>query len=96
VQQVVPAAKGLLHGLAPQVAAVRTELADLPEEISVSGLLCFVDALLPRFGQLELAGVPVVGPKRASKIVRQPGRLTSEDRARLPEHLAQCLRPAAI
>ena len=85
----------LVQGLAPQVAAVRAALSGLPDQIAVSGLLCFVDALLPRFGRLELAGVPIVGPKRASKIVREPGRLTAEDRARIREHLAQHLRPAA-
>ena len=85
----------LVQGLAPQVAAVRAALSGLPDQIAVSGLLCFVDALLPRFGRLELAGVPIVGPKRASKIVREPGRLTPEDRARIREHLAQHLRPAA-
>jgi hypothetical protein len=89
----------LVTGLAPQVVAVLDALADLERSdglaVCVSSMLCFVDAQLPIFGSLELAGVPILGPKRASKLVRRPGSLTAAARARVHAHLAACLKPAA-
>ncbi len=80
----------LVAGLAPQVAAVYCALADSPDTaaLKVQAMLCFVDALLPVFGSLTMAGVPIVGPKGASKLVRAEGPLDAAARLRVQMLLA--------
>ena len=83
----------LVTGLAPQVSAVYDALADLPEgqDVAVHPVLAFVDSLLPLFGSLEIAGVPVVGPKGAAKLARRPGPLDADHRRVLHAALAAAL-----
>jgi hypothetical protein len=83
----------LVTGLAPQVAAVYDALAGIPgsDDTAVFPVLAFVDSLLPLFGSLEIAGVPVVGPKGAAKLARRPGPLDAERRAVLQAALAAAL-----
>ncbi len=83
----------LVTGLAPQVSAVYDALAVQPgaENVPVQPVLCFVDSQLPLFDMLSIAGVPVVGPKAAAKLVRRPGPLGREHRAHLCELLVGAL-----
>lgn len=83
----------LVTGLAPQVAAVYEALEDFAEldGVAVQPVLTFVDADLPWLGSMEIAGVPVLGPRATAKLVRRPGPLTAGQRERLHAHLARCL-----
>ena len=83
----------LVTAMAGQVAVVMEALEDQPEltDIPVTPVLAFVDALLPVVGTLEIAGVPVVGPRKAAKIVRREGPLDVATRARLHRVLAEKL-----
>jgi len=80
----------LVAGLAGQVAAVYDVLEDLEEfaHVDVQAVIAFVDANLPMFGSLEIAGVPILGPKGTAKLVRRPGLLDAERRSLLHAHLA--------
>jgi hypothetical protein len=83
----------LVLGLAPQVAAVYEALESCEElqHVSVQPVLAFVDALLPLFGAVEIAGVPVLGVKGTAKLVRRPGSLTTEQ-----QELAYCALAAGL
>jgi hypothetical protein len=83
----------LVTGLAPQVGAVYDALAGIPgsDDTAVFPVLAFVDSLLPLFASLEIAGVPVVGPKGAAKLARRPGPLDADRRAVLHAGLAAAL-----
>jgi hypothetical protein len=80
----------LVAGLAGQVAAVYDVLEDLVDfaHVDVQAVIAFVDANLPMFGSLEIAGVPILGPKGTAKLVRRPGLLDAERRGLLHAHLA--------
>jgi hypothetical protein len=80
----------LVTALAGQAAVVQEALEDCPglDGIPVQPVLAFVDAQLPLLGRLEIAGVPVLGPRGTAKLVRQPGPLTVRERERLHRHLA--------
>jgi hypothetical protein len=86
----------LLDGCAKQLAAVVGALAGHPhaEGVRVTALLCFDDADLPMWGDLELRGVRLLGPRGTSKLLRRPGTLTEPERRSLHHHLAQALPPA--
>lgn len=83
----------LVTGLAPQVAAVYEALEDQADlaDVVVQPVLAFVDALLPVITSLEIAGVPVLGPRKTAKLVRRDGPLTLEQRSRLHHVLAEKL-----
>jgi hypothetical protein len=86
----------LLDGLDKQVSAVAAAMASHSGGpiAAVTALLCFVDANLPLFRTLSISGVPVLGPRGTSKMLRQPGPLDSARREALQRHLADCLPPA--
>jgi len=86
----------LLDGCAKQLAAVVDALAGHPraEGVRVTTLLCFDNADLPMFGELEIRGVRVLGSRGTSKLLRRPGPLTEPDRRSLHQHLATALPPA--
>lgn len=86
----------LVDGCAKQRAAVEAALADAPESagVPVTALLCFVDADLPMWGEQELRGVRLLGPRGTSKLLRRPGALTEAARRALHRHLADALPPA--
>lgn len=80
----------LVAGLAAQVSAIYDVLDGSPEfaQVEVHAVLAFVDANLPMFSALEVAGVPVLGPKGTARLVRRPGRLDEAQRASLHTLLA--------
>jgi hypothetical protein len=80
----------LVTALARQVAVVQDVLEDCLElgGVPVQPVLAFVDAQLPLLGRLEIAEVPVLGPRGTAKLVRQAGPLTLQERERLHRHLA--------
>jgi hypothetical protein len=82
----------LVTGLTPQVAAVRKALADfVGDTVPVTAMLCFVDGRLPIFGSLSMAGVPIVGPKGAAKLIRAGGPFGTAAREAVRAHLASRL-----
>jgi hypothetical protein len=86
----------LVDGCAKQLAAVTVALREAADasEVSVTALLCFVDADLPLWGDPVLRGVRLVGPRGTSKLLRRPGPLTAAVRKTLHRHLATALPPA--
>jgi len=87
----------LVTGLAPQVLAVYEALEDHPDlaDVRVQPVLAFVDAVLPVLTTLEIAGVPLLGPRKTAKLVRREGSLSAEQRSRLHAVLADKL-PAYV
>jgi hypothetical protein len=83
----------LVAGLAAQVSAVYEVLDGLAEfaHIEVQAVLTFVDANLPIFSSLEIAGIPVLGLKGTVRLVRRPGPLDDAARATLHSLLASRL-----
>lgn len=86
----------LLDGCDKQVAAVSDALGDHPlvGTVTVTPLLCFVEALLPMFGKPTARGVRLVGPKATVKMLRSEGALDAEARQSLHRHLGFMLPPA--
>ncbi|MDT7550355.1 MAG: hypothetical protein QOH50_4165 [Kribbellaceae bacterium] len=86
----------LIDGCAKQFAAVVGALAGHPraDGVRVAALLCFDDADLPMWGDLELRGVRLLGARGTSKLLRRPGTLTEPERRSLHQHLAAALPPA--
>ncbi len=87
----------MVNGLAKQVDAVKRALADFPgaDGIPVEAALCFVDAQLPMFRTLDIAGIPVLGPKGTAKMLSAASvHVTSGDDAAIHAHLSSRL-PAA-
>jgi hypothetical protein len=86
----------LIDGCAKQLAAVVGALAghSRGEGVRVTALLCFDDADLPMWGDLELRGVRLLGPRGTSKLLRRPGTLTEPERRSLHQHLAEALPSA--
>lgn len=82
----------LLDSLDKQFLAVSTVLAGRP--IQVTAMLCFVGATFPLFESLRVNGVPIVGPRGASKLLRRPGPLDASTRQEVWELLARALPPA--
>lgn len=54
----------------------------------VQPVLAFVDAVLSVLSTLEIAGVPVVGPRKTAKLVRREGSMNVEQRNSLHHLLA--------
>jgi hypothetical protein len=75
----------LVAGLASQVSAVYDVLDGHLEfaQVEVHAVLAFVGANLPIFSSLEIAGVPVLGPRGTARLVRRPGPLDEAQRASL-------------
>lgn len=86
----------LVDGCAKQLAAVLAALGDAPDAggVTVTALLCFVDADLPLWGDQELRGVRLLGPRGTSKLLRRTGTLSEIQRRSLHRHLAAALPPA--
>jgi hypothetical protein len=86
----------LIDGCTKQLAAVLAALDDAPEgaDSPVTAVLCFVDADLPLWGDQQLRGVRLLGPRGTSKLLRQRGTLTEIQRKSLHRHLAAALPPA--
>ena len=83
----------LVAGLAGQASAVYDVLDGFPEfgQVKIHAVLAFVDANLPIFRSLEIAGVPVLGPKDTARLVRRPGPLDNSARASIHALLASRL-----
>lgn len=77
----------LLDGLATQVSAVTAELERVGANLPVRGALCFVGTELPWGGE-TVAGVPLVGRRGLTKLLRRPGDLAVEERAAVAAYLA--------
>ncbi|WP_344066924.1 nuclease-related domain-containing protein [Terrabacter lapilli] len=86
----------LIDGSLKQLAAVLTALGDDSEAnaVPVTAVLCFIDADLPLWGDQEMRGVRLLGPRGTSKLVRRPGDITASRRRSLHRHLAAALPPA--
>ena len=87
----------LLDGLAKQIDAVTLALQADPRfaEVPVSGSLCFVDADLPLFGQLEARRHLIGSPKRTAKALREAtGDLAQDLVENVADHLDAALPPA--
>jgi hypothetical protein len=92
----------LIDGLDKQVAHVNAALADIAEDVSVHGCLCFVapegflaDAGLPVLRTLKINGYPLYYPKRLAKRLNQEGPITADQAQRLQTDLDRRL-PSAI
>jgi len=85
----------LVHGLLKQVAAVRTELEKVHADVPVRGALCFVGTELPWFGSSRIIGVPLVGRRGLTKLLRSPGDLDPVDRDAVATLLDRRFPPAA-
>lgn len=87
----------LIAGVEKQIGYVRTALATLSlgHEIDVRGALCFpnVDGL-PLFGQIEIRGIIVNGPKPVARLAARPGTLEQAVVERVLDHLARALPSA--
>jgi hypothetical protein len=83
----------LLIGLAGQVEAVSSVLAEVSADVPVRGALCFVGTELPWFGE-SISGVPLVGRRGLSKLLRKPGDLGPDDRNALGAYLETRFVPA--
>jgi hypothetical protein len=87
----------LIAGVEKQIGYVHATLAelDLAQEVDVRGALCFpnVDGL-PLFGQIEIRGIIVNGPKPVSRVAARPGTLERAVVERVLGHLARALPPA--
>jgi Nuclease-related domain len=87
----------LVDGVHKQVDRVSELLArdGIGQDVPVRGMLCFVEGDWPLLGgSFTIAGLEVLWPKRARKIITAPGAL-SDDRLRdLHRHLAAEFPPA--
>ena len=87
----------LIAGVEKQIGYVHATLAelDLAQEVDVRGALCFpnVDGL-PLFGQIEIRGIIVNGPKPVARVAARPGTLERAVVERVLGHLAQALPSA--
>jgi hypothetical protein len=88
----------LLHGMARQVAAIRTALGEamtLEFKVEVRAALCFVDAEWSLFAKpFDLRGVWIGWPKALGERIRHQGELTPEHVAILARAVASALPPA--
>ena len=81
----------LVDGVLGQVERVRAVLGD--EDVSVAGVLCFVEADWPLVGAFfSTRGVRVVSPRRLSKILAQSGGAV--DVASVRDRIATAFPPA--
>ena len=84
----------LITGVERQIAHVHAALSDLDlaQEIDVRGALCFpnVDGL-PLFGEIEIRGIIVNGPKPVARLAARPGPLEPDVVRRIWGHLARVL-----
>lgn len=62
--------------------------------ISVGAVMCFIDAQLPMFNDLDIGGIPIRGRKGSAKLLNQPGPLDNHLRTQVWKALDQLL-PAA-
>jgi hypothetical protein len=88
----------LVDGLEPQIAAVRTVIAELAAgEMDIRGALCLpnLDGL-PRLGQLTMrSGTTAIdAPRSVSKLARCHGPMTQDFIERTGAHLARRFPPA--
>jgi hypothetical protein len=83
----------LLEGLAKQVNAVAVQLAEVEAPVPVRGALCFVGTELPWFGD-NIAGVPIVGRRGLTKLLKRPGDLTADGRSAVAQFLLERFPPA--
>ncbi|CAN5394192.1 hypothetical protein BH09ACT10_BH09ACT10_06170 [soil metagenome] len=83
----------LVETLERQKDAVEFALLDLMDVPipAVTVVFCFLDAELPLFTELAVRLHPIRGPRGASRIVRQPGTLTAEQRDSIRAHLSERL-----
>jgi Nuclease-related domain len=91
----------LLLGLERQVAEVQAAVADLGEDVAVSGCLCFVapsgflaDSDLPVFRTLRVNGFPLYYPRRLARRLNRTGPLSAERALQLHAGLDRRLPPA--
>jgi hypothetical protein len=91
----------LIDGLARQVAAVETILADIAPDVPVRGCLCFVapggflmDSGLPLLRTLKVNGYPLYHPRRLAKKLNRSGQLTRGQASEVHAALVARLRPA--
>ena len=83
----------LVDGIHKQVAAVREALSAF--DVPVTGVLCFVDGDWPLIGgSFTTAGVHVLRPRKAYRLVRSSGPLKAVHIASLQNTLAQAFRPS--
>jgi hypothetical protein len=99
VEQLVIAGRDqtkLVHGLNKQMAAVRRQLDVVGADVPVHGALCFVGTELPWFGSSSIVGVPLVGRRGLSKLLRAEGPLPLEERQAIRQYLSQRFPAAAV
>jgi hypothetical protein len=87
----------LITGVEQQIGYVRAALAklNLGQEIEVRGALCLPNVGgLPLFGQIEIRGIIVNGPKRVARLAAPPGGLEQALVERVVGQLPQALPSA--
>jgi hypothetical protein len=78
----------LVSAMHRQLDAVRTALhGSQSEHVTITAVLCFIDAELPLFSKLNMSGVRVTGLRDMAKLVGTPGPLDAASRDRLARHL---------
>lgn len=82
----------LVDSLNRQFVAVAEAVGDM--RVPVTALFCFIDAELPVIVKLSVSGIPILGPRGTSKLLRRPGPVTPQQRRALWERLASALPPA--
>lgn len=93
----------LVADLWPRIEAVYDAIEDnvaedtqLAAAAFVRPVLALTEVSLPVFSVLEVGGVPIVGSRRLAQMLRRPGPLDLDQRARLLRVLAARLRPAQL
>jgi hypothetical protein len=85
----------LVDGVLAQAEAVRESLAAGPHAaVPVQAVLCFVDGNWPLLGRLEVRGVPVLPPRRVSKLCTTAGPCDAETVKEIEATLAAYLLAA--
>jgi hypothetical protein len=84
----------LVDGIERQVEAVTSQLESHGATVLVCGALCFVGTELPWFGD-TIRGVPLVGHRGLTKLLKRPGDLTRADREAIAAFLARRFPSAA-
>jgi Nuclease-related domain len=85
----------LIAGLAKQVDAVKTALADEFADVLVCKVLCFVDADWSLFANpIELGGAHILRPHEVGKLIRTKGMLSRDRISAIERQLALALRRA--
>jgi hypothetical protein len=85
----------IVTGMHKQIDVVRAALDTARTQVSVTGMLCFVDARWPLIGAaFTIDGIHVLWPSRALRHLRHPGDLNADHVADVHRILANAFPPS--